>query len=76
MRNKYSEPKISVRAIAGSGIVALAGSLKKAEFDTRDLLGFAVERTEFGGAAVVRRPHGGGEGDRMFYGGLHAGEEL
>ena len=76
MRNKHSEPKISVRAISGSHVVALAWDLKKAEFDTRDLLGFAVERTEFAGAAVVRRPHGGGEGDRMFYGGLHAGKKL
>jgi hypothetical protein len=55
MRNKHSEPKISVRAISGSHVVALAWDLKKEEFDTRDLLGFAVERTEFAGAAVAER---------------------
>ena len=55
MRNKHSEAKISVRAISGSHVVVLAWDLKKEEFDSHDLLGFAVERTEFDGPAVSER---------------------
>ncbi|MFI5373086.1 MAG: phospholipase D-like domain-containing protein [Candidatus Rokuibacteriota bacterium] len=47
MRNKHSGSGLSIRAIAGSHVVALAWDLKRAEFDTADLLGFALERTEF-----------------------------
>ena len=47
MRNKHSGSDLSIRAIAGNHVVALAWDLKKAQFDTAKLLGFAVERTEF-----------------------------
>jgi len=58
MRNKHSGSKLSIRAIAGNHVVALAWDLKPAQFDTAKLLGFAVERTEFDGPArttVVER---------------------
>jgi phosphatidylserine/phosphatidylglycerophosphate/cardiolipin synthase-like enzyme len=55
MRTKHSEDKLSVRAIAGSHVVILAWDLKKESFDTHDLLGFAVERTEFQGNSVLER---------------------
>ena len=47
MRNKHSGSDLSIRAIAGNHVVALAWDLKKPQFDTAELLGFAVERTEF-----------------------------
>jgi phospholipase D-like protein len=47
MRNKHSGSSLSIRAIAGSHVVALAWDLRPATFDTSALLGFAVERTEF-----------------------------
>jgi phosphatidylserine/phosphatidylglycerophosphate/cardiolipin synthase-like enzyme len=53
MRNKHSEANLSVCGIAGSHVVVLAWDLRN--FDTKDLLGFAVERTEFNGDAVVER---------------------
>jgi hypothetical protein len=55
MRNKHSEANLSIHAVAGSHVVVLAWDLKKEKVDTKDLLGFAVERTEFHGAAVVER---------------------
>ena len=58
MRNKHSGSSLSIRAIAGNHVVALAWDLKKEQFDTAHLLGFAVERTEFDGPAsktVVER---------------------
>jgi PLD-like domain len=58
MRNKRSASTLSIRAIAGNHVVALAWDLKKDQFDTSHLLGFAVERTEFESAArktVVER---------------------
>jgi hypothetical protein len=53
MRNKQSGTSLSVRGIAGSHVVVLAWDLR--DFDTENLLGFAVERTEFNGDAVVER---------------------
>jgi PLD-like domain len=47
MRNKHSGTNLSIRAIAGNHVVALAWDLKKDQFDTSHLLGFAVERTEW-----------------------------
>ena len=47
MRNKHSGASLSIRAIAGNHVVALAWDLKRDQFDTTHLLGFAVERTEF-----------------------------
>jgi phosphatidylserine/phosphatidylglycerophosphate/cardiolipin synthase-like enzyme len=55
MQNKHSGATLSVRAIAGNHAVVLAWDLKQDEFDTHDLLGFAVERTEFRGTAVLER---------------------
>ena len=55
MRKTHSESILSVRAVAGSHVVMLAWDLKKEKFDTKDLLGFAVERTEFDGTAVLER---------------------
>src|SRR2546427_12012622 len=58
MRNKHSGAGLSIRAIAGSHVVAVAWDLKKDHFDTTNLLGFAVERTEFDSPArktVVER---------------------
>ena len=58
MRKKHSGSSLSIRAIAGNHVVALAWDLKKEQFDTAHLLGFAVERTEFDGPArktVVER---------------------
>jgi phospholipase D-like protein len=58
MRNKHSGSNLSIRAIAGNHVVALAWDLKPAQFDTAKLLGFAVERTEFANPArttVVER---------------------
>ncbi len=53
MRAKHSEAKLSVRAISGSHVVVLAWDLRNS--DTHDLLGFAIERTEFNGASVAER---------------------
>jgi hypothetical protein len=47
MRNKHSGSSLSIRAIAGTHVVALAWDIKPATFDTSRLLGFAVERTKF-----------------------------
>ena len=47
MRNKHSGSGLSIRAIAGNHVVALAWDLKREKVDTTHLLGFAVERTEF-----------------------------
>lgn len=47
MRNTRSGSALSVRAIAGTHVVALAWDLKRNRMDTSKLLGFAVERTEF-----------------------------
>ncbi len=47
MRNTHSGSALSVRAIAGTHVVALAWDLKRNRMDTSKLLGFAVERTEF-----------------------------
>jgi PLD-like domain len=47
MRNKHSGSSLSIRAIAGTHVVTLAWDLKRATFDTTDLLGFAIERTKF-----------------------------
>ncbi|HEV8539047.1 MAG TPA: phospholipase D-like domain-containing protein [Bacteroidota bacterium] len=55
MRNKQTGEKLSVRAISGSHVVVLAWDLKREKFDTHDLLGFAIERTELQGAAVKER---------------------
>jgi phosphatidylserine/phosphatidylglycerophosphate/cardiolipin synthase-like enzyme len=55
MREKHSGANLSIRAIAGNHVVVLAWDLKKEEFDTQDLLGFAIERTEFNGTAVLER---------------------
>jgi hypothetical protein len=55
MRNKKSNAALSVRAISGSHVVVLAWDLKPEQFDTKNLLGFAVERTEFDGANIVER---------------------
>ena len=49
MRNKHSGSSLSIRAVAGTHVVTLAWDLKQDEFDTADLLGFAVERTQFDG---------------------------
>ncbi len=55
MRNKHSEANLSIHAIAGNHVVILAWDLKKEAFDTRDLLGFAIERTEFKGAEIFEK---------------------
>jgi phosphatidylserine/phosphatidylglycerophosphate/cardiolipin synthase-like enzyme len=55
MRNKISGASLSVRAVAGSHVVVLAWDLKEDQFDTRSLLGFAIERTEFDGEKVLER---------------------
>jgi len=47
MRNTHSGSALSVRAIAGTHVVALAWDLKRNRMDASKLLGFAVERTEF-----------------------------
>src|SRR5690349_20351602 len=47
MRNTHSGSALSVRAIAGTHVVAHAWDLKRNRMDTSKLLGFAVERTEF-----------------------------
>jgi phosphatidylserine/phosphatidylglycerophosphate/cardiolipin synthase-like enzyme len=47
MRNTHSGGALSVRAIAGTHVVALAWDLKRNRMDTSKLLGFAVERTEY-----------------------------
>ena len=47
MRNTHSGTALSLRAIAGTHVVALAWDLKRSRMDTSKLLGFAVERTEF-----------------------------
>jgi phosphatidylserine/phosphatidylglycerophosphate/cardiolipin synthase-like enzyme len=51
MRHTHSGDSLSIRAIAGNHVVALAWDLKPEQFDTAHLLGFAVERTEFDGPA-------------------------
>ena len=43
MRNKHSGAGLSIRAIAGNHVVALAWDLKKDHFDTSTLLGFAID---------------------------------
>jgi len=53
MRFKHSATQLSVRAIAGNHAVILAWDIRN--FDTHDLLGFAVERTEFHGNTLVER---------------------
>jgi phosphatidylserine/phosphatidylglycerophosphate/cardiolipin synthase-like enzyme len=55
MRNKKSGTVLSVRAISGSHVVTLAWDIRREQFDTTILLGFAVERTEFAGTEVVER---------------------
>jgi len=55
MRNTHSGPSLSLRAVSGSHVVVLAWDLKKSDFDTTDLLGFALERTEMKGSTVVER---------------------
>ncbi len=55
MRKKNSEAQLSVRAVSGSHVVVLAWDLKQDQFDTKTLLGFAIERTEFDGGAVAER---------------------
>lgn len=55
MRNTNSGDKISVRAVAGSHVVILAWDLKQDKFDTHNLLGFAIERTELQGGVVAER---------------------
>jgi hypothetical protein len=47
MRNTHSGSALSVRAIAGTHVVALAWDLKRDRMDLSKLLGFAVERTEY-----------------------------
>jgi phosphatidylserine/phosphatidylglycerophosphate/cardiolipin synthase-like enzyme len=53
MRNKKSEDKLSVRAIAGTHVVILAWDMKPEA--TPGLIGFAVERTQFKVGAVLER---------------------
>ncbi len=55
MKNKNSGTVLSVRAISGSHVVVLAWDMKKDQFDTLNLLGFSIERTEFAGAKIVER---------------------
>jgi len=55
MRNRQPGNNLSVRAISGSHVVVLAWDLKQDKFDTKDLLGFAIERTEFQGNTVLER---------------------
>ncbi len=55
MRNRQPGDNLSVRAVSGSHVVVLAWDLKQERFDTHDLLGFAIERTEFHDAAVLER---------------------
>lgn len=47
MRRRNPGTSFSVRAISGSHVVILAWDMKKGNFDATDLLGFAIERTEF-----------------------------
>lgn len=47
MRARNPGNSLSIRAISGNHVVLLAWDLKRGSFDTRDLLGFAIERTEF-----------------------------
>src|SRR5215510_11015584 len=54
MRNKHSGTGLSLRAIAGNHVVALAWDLKPDKFDTSSLLGFALERTEFDSPARTK----------------------
>ena len=53
MRNTVKGKKLRVRAIAGSHVVLLGWSMRQS--DTADLLGFAIERTEFKGTQVVEK---------------------
>jgi phosphatidylserine/phosphatidylglycerophosphate/cardiolipin synthase-like enzyme len=55
MRNKHSGDVLSVRAISGNHVVVLAWDLKTQQFGTQNLLGFAVERTEFDGDKIAER---------------------
>jgi phosphatidylserine/phosphatidylglycerophosphate/cardiolipin synthase-like enzyme len=47
MRKRNPGSTLSLRAISGSHVVLLAWDLKQDSFDTKNLLGFAIERTEF-----------------------------
>jgi phosphatidylserine/phosphatidylglycerophosphate/cardiolipin synthase-like enzyme len=57
MRIRNANGPLSVRAIAGPHVVILALDLREADWDafTTDLLGFAIERSELSGGAVVER---------------------
>jgi phosphatidylserine/phosphatidylglycerophosphate/cardiolipin synthase-like enzyme len=47
MRERNPGESLSIRAISGSHVVILAWDLNKEKLDTQDLLGFAIERTEY-----------------------------
>ena len=55
MRKRQPGDSLSVRAVSGSHVVVLAWDLKLEGFDTHDLLGFAIERTEFVDNTVLER---------------------